>query len=194
VPTEADLVRSQPQQNGVTEHRFKSGRLSIRLIDVALQRNERRKWMNQFEDVTTVMFVVDLACYDDILLVSWSGAHAITEQLMLFDSVVNSRWFKHTSIILLLGNVSIFKHKLITKPLKNYYPEYSGGNDFDSAVKYLVRRFNQVSRAPRNVYPHLVDSYNGPDVLLNVRLVFAAVKQTKLQNQSRAQRVLSKVL
>lgn len=90
------------------------------------------------------------------------GAHAnlisdiqnrMMESLLLFDSVVNSRWFMRTSIILFLNKVDIFKQKLGRSPLGNYFPDYSGGNDVNKAAKYLLWRFNQVNRAHLNLYP-----------------------------------------
>jgi hypothetical protein len=80
------------------------------------------------------------------------------ESLLLFDSVVNSRWFMRTSIILFLNKVDIFKVKLPRSPLGNYFPDYSGGNDVNKAAKYLLWRFNQVNRAHLNLYPQYVDS------------------------------------
>jgi len=78
------------------------------------------------------------------------------ESLLLFDSVVNSRWFMRTSIILFLNKVDIFKQKLGRSPLGNYFPDYSGGNDVNKAAKYLLWRFNQVNRAHLNLYPQYV--------------------------------------
>lgn len=75
------------------------------------------------------------------------------ESLVLFDSVVNSRWFMRTSIILFLNKVDLFKDKLGRSPLGNYFPDYSGGNDVNRAAKYLLWRFNQVNRAQLNLYP-----------------------------------------
>lgn len=75
------------------------------------------------------------------------------ESLVLFDSVVNSRWFMRTSIILFLNKVDLFKQKLGRSPLANYFPDYSGGNDVNRAAKYLLWRFNQVNRAHLNLYP-----------------------------------------
>lgn len=120
------------------------------------------------------------------------------ESLLLFDSVVNSRWFMRTSIILFLNKVDIFKQKLGRSPLGNYFPDYSGGNDVNKAAKYLLWRFNQVNRAHLNLYPQYVLPLRGPSLprLLtgshhsltqatdtsNIRLVFAAVKETILNN------------
>jgi len=36
----------------------------------------------------------------------------MAESLVLFDSVINSRWFLRTSIILFLNKIDIFRHKL----------------------------------------------------------------------------------
>ncbi|KAI7342710.1 hypothetical protein KC336_g23159, partial [Hortaea werneckii] len=46
------------------------------------------------------------------------------------------------------------------------------------AAKYLLWRFNQVNRAHLNLYPHLTQATDTS----NIRLVFAAVKETILQN------------
>lgn len=78
------------------------------------------------------------------------------ESLVLFDSVVNSRWFMRTSIILFLNKVDLFRQKLPRSPLSNYFPDYSGGNDVNRAAKYLLWRFNQVNRAHLNLYPQYV--------------------------------------
>ena len=37
----------------------------------------------------------------------------MTESLVLFESVINSRWFLRTSIILFLNKTDVFKHKLM---------------------------------------------------------------------------------
>lgn len=119
------------------------------------------------------------------------------ESLLLFDSVVNSRWFMRTSIILFLNKVDIFKQKLGRSPLGNYFPDYSGGNDVNKAAKYLLWRFNQVNRAHLNLYPQYVPciwfwfviccanprhSLTQATDTSNIRLVFAAVKETILNN------------
>lgn len=82
-----------------------------------------------------------------------SVQNRMMESLVLFDSVVNSRWFMRTSIILFLNKVDLFKQKLGRSPLGNFFPDYSGGNDVNRAAKYLLWRFNQVNRGGLNLYP-----------------------------------------
>ncbi|KAG6826984.1 guanine nucleotide-binding protein subunit alpha, partial [Arthromyces matolae] len=55
---------------------------------------------------------------------------------------------------------------------------YTGGKDINKAAKYVLWRFMHVNRAKLAVYPHLTQATDTQ----NIRLVFAAVKETILQN------------
>ncbi|KAI9753620.1 MAG: Guanine nucleotide-binding protein alpha-2 subunit [Lichina confinis] len=176
IPTEADVLRARTKTTGIYETRFTMGQLSIHMFDVGGQRSERKKWIHCFENVTSIIFCVALSEYDQVLLEE-SHQNRMMESLVLFDSVVNSRWFMRTSIILFLNKVDLFKQKLGRSPLANWFPDYSGGNDVNRAAKYLLWRFNQVNRAHLPLYPHLTQATDTS----NIRLVFAAVKQTILR-------------
>lgn len=45
-------------------------RLTNRMVDVGGQRSERRKWIHCFENVTSIIFLVALSEYDQILFES----------------------------------------------------------------------------------------------------------------------------
>jgi guanine nucleotide-binding protein G(i) subunit alpha len=177
IPTEADILRSHKGIHSVSEHRFMMDELSIHLIDVGTQRCERRKWIHQFEDITAILYVVDLACYDQVV----SSHNAMMEQIQLFDSVVNSKWFTKTTVILFLSNISVFRQKLARNPLGNYFPDYSGGTNVNRAGEYLLERFSQVNRAQVHLYSHLVDPYDTS----NIQLVFDAIMD-KIISRSKA--------
>ncbi|KAJ7712160.1 guanine nucleotide binding protein, alpha subunit [Mycena olivaceomarginata] len=156
MPTEKDVLRARAQSTSVTETRFDMGGLSIHMFDVGGQRSERKKWIHYFESE-----------YDQVLL---EEKERMRESLVLFESVVNSRWFLRTSIILFLNKIDV--------PLERYFPEYTGGPDVNKAAKYVLWRFMQENRARLSVYPHLTQATDTK----NIRLVFAAVKETILQN------------
>ena len=80
----------------------------------------------------------------------------MAESLILFESVINSRWFLRTSIILFLNKIDVFKSKLPKVPLERYFPEYTGGPDINKAAKYILWRFMQANRARLSVYPQYV--------------------------------------
>lgn len=78
------------------------------------------------------------------------------EALTLFDSICNSRWFIKTSIILFLNKIDLFAQKLPISPMGEYFPDYTGGANYDAACDYLLHRFvslNQ-SAASKQIYAH----------------------------------------
>ncbi|KAF9019687.1 heterotrimeric G-protein alpha subunit, GPA3-like protein [Hymenopellis radicata] len=176
-PTETDVLRARAKTTGITETRFTMGQLQIHMFDVGGQRSERRKWIHCFESVTSIIFCTALSEYDQVLLEE-RNQNRMAESLVLFESVINSRWFLRTSIILFLNKIDVFKNKVPKVPLERYFPEYTGGNDINKAAKYILWRFMQANRARLSVYPHLTQATD----TTNVRLVFAAVKETILQN------------
>ncbi|KAH7920636.1 guanine nucleotide binding protein, alpha subunit [Leucogyrophana mollusca] len=185
VPTESDVLRVHQKTTGITELRFNTGQLSIHLLDVGGQRSERKKWLHCFESVTSIIFCTALSEYDQVLLEEKNQAGGslsrMAESLLLFESVVNSRWFLRKSIILFLNKINVFKAKLPKVPLERYFPEYTGGADINKAAKYILWRFMQANRARLRVYPHITQATD----ITNSRPLFAAVstavKETILQ-------------
>jgi len=125
--------------------------------------------------VTSIVFCAPLTDYDQV---SKDGRNRLGESLFLFETVINSRWFLHTSIILFLTEIDNFKIKLSKVPLDTYFPEYTGGADVNKAAKYILWRFMQTNRAPRlNLYPHITQATDPS----NIRLIFATVRDTIIQ-------------
>ncbi|KAI9452290.1 G-protein alpha subunit [Lactarius psammicola] len=177
LPSMEDVLRARAKTTAITETRFPMGQLSIHMVDVGGQRSERKKWIHNFESVTSIIFCTALSEYDQVLLEE-RNQNRMAESLVLFESVINSRWFLRTSIILFLNKIDVFKNKLPKVPLDKYFPEYTGGADVNKGAKYILWRFMQANRARLNVYPHITQATDTS----NIRLVFVTVKETILQN------------
>ncbi|KAF9072627.1 heterotrimeric G-protein alpha subunit, GPA3-like protein [Rhodocollybia butyracea] len=169
LPTETDILRAQHKCTKPTENRFSIGQLSLHIFDIGNQRSERRKWIHCFESVTSIFFCTSLSEYDQ---------SEMTDSLILFESIINSRWFLRTSILLFLTNLDVLKRKLPKISLERYFPEYSGGDDVNKAAKYILWKFMQANRARLSVYPHLTQLTD----ISTIHLAFAGVKETILQN------------
>jgi len=177
VPNVTDVIRTRKQTSGIYDTRFQLEDIRIHLFDVGGQRSERKKWIHCFDNVTAVMFCVALSEYDQVLLES-PTQNRLVESLNLFESVVNSMWFRRTSIILCLNKIDVFIDKLGRSPLENYFPDYVGGNDVNKAVKYILWRFKQLNRANLNLVPYVTQATDTN----NIKLAFAVVKETILHN------------
>ncbi|KAJ7079391.1 heterotrimeric G-protein alpha subunit, GPA3-like protein [Mycena belliarum] len=174
VPTVADVLHARQATTGISEMHFNMGGLPVHMFDVGGQRPERKQWIHCFESVASIMFCTAVSEYDQVLLEE-KNRNRMTESLMLFDSVINTPWFKNTSIILVLNKIDVFKTKLRKA---RYFPEYTGGDDISKATRFILWRFMQTNRAGLNVYAHLTQATDTS----NIRRVFASVQENILRN------------
>lgn len=144
IPNDQDVLRSRVKTTGITETTFIIGDLTYRMFDVGGQRSERKKWIHCFENVTTILFLVAISEYDQLLFED-ETVNRMQEALTLFDSICNSRWFVKTSIILFLNKIDRFKEKLPVSPMKNYFPDYEGMPDINARLaEFFANKFVQV--------------------------------------------------
>ena len=102
------------------------------------------------------------------------------EALMLFESILNLQWFKKSSIILFLNKMDLFKAKLAEKPIRDYFPDYSGvDTDVTAAGEYFAKKFRGLNRtADREIYVHYT---NATDTNL-LKITMQSVQDTIIQN------------
>ena len=72
------------------------------MFDVGGQRDERRKWIQCFNDVTAIIFVTACSSYNMVLRED-PGQNRLRESLDLFKSIWNNRWLRTISVILFLN-------------------------------------------------------------------------------------------
>ena len=60
---------------------------AFRVVDVGGQRNERRKWIHCFDNVTAIIFIVASHEYD-LMLREDTNVNRMHESLKLFDDMV----------------------------------------------------------------------------------------------------------
>ena len=171
MPSDQDVLRSRVKTTGITETTFIIGELTYRMFDVGGQRSERKKWIHCFENVTTILFLVAISEYDQLLFED-ETVNRMQEALTLFDSICNSRWFIKTSIILFLNKIDRFKEKLPVSPMSQYFPDYEGGSDYAAACDYILNRFVSLNQAEtKQIYTHFTCATD----TTQIRFVMAAV-------------------
>lgn len=180
-PTDQDVLRSRVKTTGITETKFQVQDLVYRMFDVGGQRSERKKWIHCFENVTAIIFLVAISAYDQMLIEDES-VNRMQEALTLFDSICNSKWFVKTSIILFLNKIDIFKEKITKSPLEKYFPEFTGGADYEKATDFITKKFCELNQSDvKQVYPHLTCATDTQQV----KFVMAAVNDIIIQNNLR---------
>ena len=152
--TNSDIFRVR--RLGIKQIRIEISSLACSFVDIGDQWSSQKKWMHQFENVASIIFVADISSYDEVILEN-PGYNRLMESLVLFDNVVNSQWFVQSSVILLLSNFGRFKEKLYASPLERYFCDYTGGIDLNRAMDYILFRFKGVNRSDLTLYTYWTD-------------------------------------
>jgi len=177
VPNDMDVLRSRVRTLGIVESAFEIDGNKFRMFDVGGQRNERKKWIHCFENVTAVLFVGVLSEYDQVLYED-ATVNRMVETLVLFEDACNSHWFKKTAIILFLNKRDLFEDKITRVPLTAcpVFAGYNGPQNYDAGVIAMEEVFQQRSGG-RKIYSHITCATD----TTNVAAVFLAVKDITIR-------------
>ena len=66
-PTEQDILRARVLTSGIFETKFRVDKVKFHMFDVGGQRDERRKWIQCFNDVTAIIFVAASLSFNMVL-------------------------------------------------------------------------------------------------------------------------------
>jgi guanine nucleotide-binding protein G(i) subunit alpha len=139
-PSFEDSVKCQVRTTGLVETKFELSGLVFKVVDTGGQRNERKKWIHGFENVSVVMIVASLSEYDQKLFED-EKTNRMLESMVLFQEICESKWFKKTPIFLVLNKKDIFETKILTSPLSVVFPEYTGGDSAELALEFIQEQF-----------------------------------------------------
>ena len=67
VATQQDMLLARVRTSGIVTEKYVIDGVEFEMYDVGGQRNERKKWIHCFDDVTAVIFVAALSEYDQVL-------------------------------------------------------------------------------------------------------------------------------
>merc|ERR1711871_729684 len=122
-------------------------KITVRAIDPGGQTNKRSKWIELFEDVSTIFFVVSMAGYD---CAGDSGAtNDLRDAMNVFKKTVNSRCFllNQTPVVLFLNKLDIFRKKIKARPLNEFFssaPKGKHAKDEKALQKWFTSRFKKM--------------------------------------------------
>ncbi|NXG83318.1 GNA14 protein, partial [Stercorarius parasiticus] len=178
VPTQQDILRVRVPTTGITEYPFDLENTIFRMVDVGGQRSERRKWIHCFESVTSIIFLVALSEYDQVLA-ECDNENRMEESKALFKTIITYPWFLNSSVILFLNKKDLLEEKIMYSHLISYFPEYTGPKqDVKAARDFILKLYqDQNPDKEKTIYSHFTCATDTE----NIRFVFAAVKDTILQ-------------
>ncbi|CAF96489.1 unnamed protein product, partial [Tetraodon nigroviridis] len=125
-PTDQDLLRCRVLTSGIFETHFQIDKVNFHMFDVGGQRDERRKWIQCFNDVTAIIFVVASSSYNMVIRED-NQTNRLQEALNLFKNIWNNRWLRTISVILFLNKQDLLADKVLAgkSKIEDYFPEFA---------------------------------------------------------------------
>jgi len=178
MPTDEDMVMTRVRTTGIVVTEFTEGPITYSMVDVGGQRSERRKWINCFDDVKAVIFLVGLSGYNQVMFED-SSYNRMKESMELFSEVTKKEIFRDTPIFLFLNKKDLFEDMVKKKgiDIKTCFPEYTDGCDLDKSLSYIKEQYNsrmQENVPGKEVYTHVIAAR----VRMDMKIAFGEVKDT----------------
>jgi len=140
---------------GITETVFKTADSKLIIFDIGGQNTEARKLMYPFQDVTCVVFVVDLSGYDQVQGEN-NNENQMQHAMNMWESITHSQWFRNNSFLLFLNNRDIFDTKIAYSDIRNHFPDYTGSTgDIYEGLEYFKSRFIQIAKDGNTKSPYV---------------------------------------
>ncbi|XP_026323228.1 guanine nucleotide-binding protein G(f) subunit alpha-like [Hyposmocoma kahamanoa] len=161
MPSDADILRCRQKTTGIQKIEFKvklpksmqGGVQDFWMFDVGGQRGERKKWIQVFEGINAIWFLVACSDFDQTLRED-NSQNRLKEALVLFEDVWQSRYLqinKLSSTFLIFMNQIKFILKQIQQgqSIGRYFPAYEGyrasGDEYNRTRLFIRSMFMEIT-------------------------------------------------
>jgi len=183
-PSDQDILRARRKTTSIIEYMFDIKKVQLKVIDVGGQRKERRKWIQCFDNITSIIFLSSLSDYD-LRLEESAETNRMKESLELFATILQYPWFKKKSIILFLNKTDQFEEKVLTSNISDYFPEFTGPAGDIEAGKEFIKSMYEAKKPPPHEGPdatHIFPHFTCATDTDNITKVFKDVQEIILRS------------
>jgi len=144
IPNDTDVIMCRKRTTGVVTTEFNIGEVKWCVLDVGGQRNERKKWLNCFDKVKAILWLVNLADYN-LILFEENSVNRLQEALVLFEQTLRLEKFPNTPVFLIFNKRDLFDEMIQKYPLSVHFPSYKepdkGSDAATHALKFIENEF-----------------------------------------------------
>lgn len=133
IPTTEDILHSRKITTGIHQIKFYvpvsrklgGGNHEIRMFDVGGQRDQRSKWIQVFEGIQAILFMMSCGDFDQTLRED-PKVNRLNEALCVFGDVWHNRYLCSAGVIVFLNKQDIMEEKIRSgKSIGEHFPEFA---------------------------------------------------------------------
>ncbi|KAM8710028.1 hypothetical protein ACLKA7_016771 [Drosophila subpalustris] len=162
IPSTEDILHSRKVTTGISKITFRvpipkclgGGEQEFRMYDVGGQRDERNKWIQVFEGIQAVLFLISCSEFDQNLRED-ATQNRLQEALNLFRAVWQNRFLASAGLIVFLNKYDIMERKIRAgKHIVDYFPEFE---DFSKRPQQQQSCFDECDWTKMFIKQKMVD-------------------------------------
>ncbi|KAI6131403.1 guanine nucleotide binding protein, alpha subunit [Pisolithus croceorrhizus] len=180
-PEDDDVLRARLRTLDIQEYDIyvdEGGKmLTWKLYDVGGSRTQRHAWLPYFEQVTAIIFLAPISCFDERLAED-PRVNRLEDSFILWKAICSSKLLRSTTLIMFLNKIDLLSKKIADGVMvRQFLPSYADRpNETRAVVKYLKTKFNDIARnyspEPRACHIYattVVDTHETARILDSVR-------------------------
>ncbi|KNC29201.1 Guanine nucleotide-binding protein G(f) subunit alpha [Lucilia cuprina] len=145
IPSTEDILHSRKITTGIHNISFRveipkhmgGGEQIFHMYDVGGQRDQRNKWIQVFEGIQAVLFLISCSDFDQTLRED-PTQNRLQEALNLFRGVWQNRFLASAGLIVFLNKQDIMERKIRAgKHIVDYFPEFEQFRNSPQAESYF---------------------------------------------------------
>ncbi|KAG7290310.1 hypothetical protein NEMBOFW57_000309 [Staphylotrichum longicolle] len=126
---------------------------SVKVCSVSSHLLQSKTWTQQLASgASVIVFLVDITSYCRYSSLDDPTTTEMSDAMTLFKSIVNSHMGSSASPAVWFRNCRDFHTKAERSPVKNWFPDYTGGSDSGEAVRYFGDRFQALYDGYRDFF------------------------------------------
>ncbi|KAJ8975877.1 hypothetical protein NQ317_015210 [Molorchus minor] len=188
--------------------KFGGGIAEFWMYDVGGQRGQRKKWIQVFDGIQAILFLIAASDFDQTLRED-ENVNRLKEAFSLFTDIYRSKFVRDAGLIVFLNKQDLLKKKIEQgRRIEKYFPEYADyrptdrdgkfESEYDKARYFIRQNILDIASVPvmvehigfapgkniheqlppRNVYIHFTIATDTE----NIRKVFESVQEIILKN------------
>ncbi|KAI8895735.1 guanine nucleotide binding protein, alpha subunit [Globomyces pollinis-pini] len=151
VLTAEDLLLLRVVTNGVIEITFVIDDANVHFYDVSGLKNHRHQWVPYFDDVNSIIFIINIASYDQKMIED-STTNQMEDALKLFDDICNHSLLSKSQMVVFFNKTDLFQKKVNKIPIKNTFQDYEGKPGSNSqGLEFFKKKFKDLNRTGRPI-------------------------------------------
>ncbi|KIO09661.1 hypothetical protein M404DRAFT_279884 [Pisolithus tinctorius Marx 270] len=128
-PEDGDVLRARLRTLDIQEHDLyidEDGKmLTWKIYDVGGSRTQRQAWLPYFEQVTAIIFLAPISCFDERLAED-PRVNRLEDSFILWKAICSSKLLKSTTLIIFLNKIDLLDKKIADGVVvRRFLPSYA---------------------------------------------------------------------